>query len=188
MVSWLPHIVLPTLVALAFFRMMPRKWVLVMAPIAWVPDLDYFSPGEHRVLTHNIWIPLALAALSYLTWRAKKGGTDFWSSLRRPGWPLGYALAAYYWGSHVFLDVFAGGVLLFWPVLNTNFYLFYEIYANLQTGEVEQAAEAGTSEGAPEVSSDYTWFSFEHTAALAFLALVGLVGLVVWLRRRRKPA
>lgn len=187
MVSWLPHVVVPGLFALAFMRRLPRKWVIALAPLAWVPDLDYFSPGAHRVYSHNVWIPVALLGLAYWCWkrqRAPAPGDRFLDALTRPGWPLGLSLASFYWASHILLDVFAGGVLLFWPVMDTNFYLLYEIRVNLQTGEAIQTPEAGTSEGAPTLSEDYAWMTYEHTAVLAFLWLASLVALYVHLRRR----
>ena len=185
-VSWVPHIVLPTLVALAFFRGLPRKWVLLLAPITWVPDLDYFSQGEHRVLTHNIWVPLALLGAAIAAWTWSSAASErFRDVVRRPGWPLVWLLASYYWASHLFLDIFAGGVLLFWPFSNLDYYLFYEVHINLQTGETTPIAEGGTSEGAPELSTDYAWLSFEHTAELAFLGVVAAAGLGWWLWRRR---
>lgn len=186
MVSWVPHIVVPTLVALAFFRSLPRNWVMALAPVTWLPDLDYFSPGEHRVWTHNVWIPLAFLLACLLLWRRRDPTARFLSFAARPGWPVALLLCAYYWSSHILLDVFAGGVLLFWPLLDTNFFLFYEVTINLQTGEATPVADAGTSQGAPEVSDNYTWLAYDHTATLAFLAAVGL-GAAGWalLRRRR---
>lgn len=189
MVSWLPHILVPGLFALAFFRPLPRKWVMWLALVAWVPDLDYisnyFSGSGHRVLTHNIWIPLLLLAASYGVWRLRHDGTPYTQAVTRPGWPLALLLSAYYWGSHVFLDIFAGGALLLWPLLETNFYLFYEIHMDLSTGKVEPVAEGGTEPGPPELSSDYTWLSFEHTAALAFLAATAVAAVAWRLWRRR---
>lgn len=197
MVSWLPTVLVPGLFALAFLRRLPRKWVIACAPIAWVPDLDYISNmlglEGHRVLTHNIWIPLAFLGLSYLAWRraaAKVLTTNtpatYLAGAVQPGWALFWLLASFYWASHVFLDVFAGGALLLWPLSNLNFYLFYEIHVDLQSGEVTPVAEGGTEVGPPELSSDYAWLTYEHTAILAFLAVALLCGLGwrMWSRRR----
>jgi hypothetical protein len=189
-VSWLPHMLVPALFALAFLTRLPRRWVIAFAPIVWVPDLDYVSnmmglPG-HRVLTHNAWIPAAFllaAALWVRSGRASQGGGR---SLYEPGWGLALLLIAYYWASHVFLDVFAGGALLLWPLSTLNFYLFYEIHIDLSTGGIEPVAEGGTEPGPPDLSADYTWLSFEHTATLAFLAVAGFAWLVwrAWGRRK----
>jgi hypothetical protein len=184
MVSWLPHLFVPAMFALAFLTQLPRRWVMWTAPLVWVPDLDYFSPGGHRVLTHNIWIPLALLGAALLWWK-RQPTIRFWDAMLKPGWGLFFLLASYYWASHVFLDIFAGGVVLFWPLTITNFYAFFEIHTNLQTGTVQPIEEVGTEQGAPTLSNDYTWLSFEHTATLAFLALAGLVALGNWWYRRR---
>ncbi len=188
MVSWVPGIVLPTLAALAFFRNLPRAWVLGLAPLLWVQDLDYLSPGAHRVYSHNIWIALAPLVACLVLWRRRDPGVRFLAFAARPGWPVALLLASYYFAAHTFLDIFAGGVLLFWPLSDTNFFLYYEIYANLQTGEFEPTGEVGTSEGAPELSTNYPWLTFEHTATIAFLALLALAGLA-WrfVARRRSP-
>ncbi len=186
MVSWVPHIVIPALVALAFFRRLPRTWVMWMAPVVWVPDLDYFSPGEHRVWTHNLWIPLALLLACIVLWRRRDPTSRFLAFAARPGWPVALLLASYYWASHLLLDIFAGGVLLFWPLSNLDFFLFYEIHVNLQTGETTPIAEGGATPGAPELSTDYAWLNYEHTAVLAFLAVVGLAALALWVRRQRR--
>lgn len=188
MVSWVPGIVIPTLTALAFFRSLPRRWVLGLAPLLWLQDLDYFSPGAHRVYTHNIWVALAPLVACVILWRRTDPGVRFLSFAARPGWPVALLLAAYYFAAHIFLDIFAGGVLLFWPLSQTNFFLYYEIYANLQTGEVETAGEVGTSEGAPELSTNYPWLTFEHTATIAFLAATAIgLGFWAWRQRRREP-
>jgi len=177
MVSWVPHLVIPLLVALAFFRALPRRWVWWLAPVVWVPDLDYLSPGEHRVFSHNVWIPLAFLVALVVLWRRRAPEATLGSFVATPGWPVALGLLAYYWASHILLDVFAGGVVLFWPLLNTNFYVDYEIYINTRTNQPIPQGEAGTSPGAPEVDPMYPWLTYEHTAFLAFFAAV----LLVWL-------
>lgn len=186
MVSWVPGIVVPTLAALAFFRTLPRRWVLGLAPLAWVQDLDILSPGAHRVYSHNLWVALVPLVACWMLWRRRDPTAPFLAFAARPGWPVALLLASYYFAAHTFLDVFAGGVLLFWPLSQTNFFLFYEIYIDLQTGEAEAVGEAGTSEGAPELSTDYPWLTFEHTATLAFFAVLAAAMLVAFLLRRRR--
>lgn len=187
MVSWLPHVLVPSLVALAFFRHLPRKTVMLLAVVAWIPDLDYFSPGEHRELSHNLWIPLAFFAALWILWHRRGKAMDLWTFCGQRGAPVILFLCGYYWASHVLLDVFAGGVVLFWPVLDYNFQMFYEININLQTGEVFPEGDASVEPGgAPEVSDNYPWLYYDHTAVLAFLGLVGVVAAIrAGLRRLR---
>lgn len=189
MVSWVPHIVIPALVALAFFRPLPRAWVMGWAPLVWLQDLDYLSPGEHRVYSHNIFVPLLpLLALAWL-WRRQAGRAPepqrFWAFARRPGLPVSLLLASYYLASHVFLDLFAGGVVLLWPLLDMNLYLDYEIYLDTGTNTFEPAGEIGASEGAPALSPLYPWLTYVDTAVLAFLGAVGVAALAARPWRRR---
>lgn len=188
MVSWVPHLVLPLLVALAFFRTLPRRWVWWLAPVVWLPDLDYLSPGEHRVFSHNVWIPLGFLVAFLVLWRRRAPALPWTQFAAQPGLPVALALVSYYWASHVLLDVFAGGVVLFWPILNTNFYLDYEIYIDTKTNTPIPQGEAGTSQGAPEVDPMYPWLTYEHTAFLAFLAACLLGWLAVRVVRAWREA
>lgn len=205
MVSWVPHLLIPTLVALAFLRSLDRRYVYALAPVVFLPDLDYFWPGEHRVLTHSILWPLACLGACWFLWRrarraggataaAMAGGREaagtpprgqhFLSFATQPGPALGFLLASYYLASHILLDIFAGGVVVFWPVWNLNFYADYEIYIDTKTNQLEQAAEAGSSVGAPEVDPHYPWLTYEHTAILVFVAAVLLPWAVHHVRLR----
>lgn len=184
MVSWLPHAVLPGLVALAFFRSVPRKIVFATVPIVWLIDADYLIPSQHRAITHSILIPLALFAAVVVLWRRREPRARLGAFLTRPGAPVVLTMLAYYWASHLVLDLFQGGVVLLWPLVNTNFYLAFEILLDTGNNTFTPGSEAGTSEGAPELSPLYPWFSTEHTAYLAFLAACATVGAAVWVWRK----
>ncbi len=187
MPSFLPHLVVPGLVALAFLPI-PRKRILALSPLVFLPDLDYVIPSEHRAVTHSALIPFSIAAALVVLWRLKDPATRFAEFATRPGHPANLALAAFYIGSHLLMDVFAGGVVLFWPFVDVNFYSAFEIRLNTATNEFTPAAEAGTSAGAPELSPEYLWFSTEHTAIAVFLLACLAAGLVfAWRRRRTGP-
>ncbi len=184
-VSFLPHAVIPALVALAFLPM-ERKRILALMPIAWLPDFDYLIPGLHRAVTTNVWIPLLLLGAVAVMWRRSDPTARFWEFATRPTHSGNTLLAAYYWASHVLLDAFAGGAVLFWPLLNTNFYWFYQIRVDTTTNTFVDDVAIGTSEGAPSITPLYTWFSSEHNAILWFLVAAAAVGAVfAWRRRTR---
>lgn len=187
MVSFVPHVVLPLLAALAFLRDLPRRWVWGLAFVAWVPDVDYLIPGSHRAWTHNVWIPLAFLGASWMVARRQREPWGSW--VVRPGWGLALLLCAYYWASHLVLDFFAGGVVLLWPLLDVNIHYSFEIFVDTSTNTFLPEQQTGTSPGAPELAPVFTWLSYEHTATLAFLASLGLGPLVrrLW-RRMRKPS
>lgn len=179
MVSWLPHAVIPGLVALAFFAV-PRRTLLAWLPLVWAPDMDYVIQSQHRAITHSAFIPMAAFAAVIILWRKHDPAARFWEFATRPGAPVALSLAAYYVGSHLLLDIFQGGVVLFWPVLDTNFFLGFQILLDTAENTFTPSGEGGTSVGAPELSPVYPWFSYEHSAILAFLAVCAAVAAGVW--------
>jgi MYXO-CTERM domain-containing protein len=183
-VSWVPQIVVPPLVALAFLRTLPRKWVVAMAPAIFLSDLDYIVPGEHRVWTHNLFVPLAVLGALALLRRRRAPTEPFWAFAARPGSPVALLLLAYYMAAHAVMDVFTGGVVLFWPLSNLNVYMDFELFLDTKNNTLVPQAEGGATPGPFPLDPLYPWVTAEHTAILAFLAAVGLVWLGVWLGRR----
>jgi membrane-bound metal-dependent hydrolase YbcI (DUF457 family) len=183
--SFLPHAVGPILVALAFFPV-PRRTVLMLAPFAFAPDLDYLLQSEHRALTHSLFVPLLLLAAVVVLWLRRDRAAGFWEFATRPGAPVVLTLASYFVAGHILMDVFAGGVVLLWPVLDLNVFLGFEILLDTANNTFTPAGEAGTSEGAPALSPLYPWVSTVDTAVAAFLAacLLGWASLRVWRRAR----
>ena len=184
MPSFLPHIVAPALLALAFFPMARRR-ILMWAPIVWLPDLDYFFAVEyHRALLSNIFIPLGVATALVVLWRRRDPAAAFWEFAFRPGAPGALLLVAYYLSGHILMDVFAGGVVLFWPLTELNVYSFFAIQVDTATNQPTVFAESGTEDGIPQVTSTYTWLSAVDTAIGAFL-LAALLGWGAWRLWRR---
>ena len=185
MVSFLPHIVIPALVAVAFLPV-GRRRALLWAPLVWVPDLDYILPSIHRAATHSALFPLALSAALVVLWRRRDPSARFAEFITRPGAPANLLLASYYLFSHEILDLFQGGVVLLWPLLNVNFYLGFQILLDTGTNTFEPAAEAGHHEGAPALSPLYPWLSTTDAAVGAFLLAFFLAwaGLRLWQLKR----
>src|SRR5438105_3068689 len=144
MVSWVPQIVVPPLVALAFLRSLDRRWVIGLAPTIFLADIDYAFPDEHRVYTHNLVLPGLLLLAVALLWRRAAGRVPgplrFWDFARQPGWPLALLLTSYYLAAHDLMDVFTGGVLLLWPLSHVNFYASFEIFLNTATNQLQPQA------------------------------------------------
>lgn len=187
MVSWLPHYVIPVLVALAFFPV-TRREALLWGILVWAPDLDYVVQSQHRAATHSVLIPMLLVAAVVVLWRRRDPTSRFLEFATRPGAAVGLTLGTYYVGSHLLLDLFQGGVVLFWPLLDTNFFLGFTILLDTGQNKFMTEGEGGTSVGAPELSPVYPWFSYEHAAILAFLLACGAVALGVRAWRRRAGA
>ena len=157
-----------------------RRRVLWLAPIVWVPDLDYIIPNEHRAVTHSLLIPAVLLAVVVGRWRGS--GAKFWEFATRPTWVGDLTLASYYFASHLFLDVFAGGVVLLWPFVDYALFAGFQIVLDTATNTFTGAGEAGVEAGAPTLAPRYPWLTFEHTALVAFTAVVTLAW---WVQRAR---
>lgn len=192
MVSWLPQYLIPVGFALIVFPLLfpiARRQILVWSPLTWIADFDYLVQSVHRAWLHTLWIPLLLFAAVIVLWRRRDASARFWEYATRPGTPGGLLLASYYWFSHVMLDVFQGGSVLFYPLTNTNFFFSFQILLNTETNTFQTAARGGTSEGPPALSPLYPWFSSEHNAILLFLLIMALiVGAVhAWRRYQEGP-
>lgn len=183
MPSWLPHVFVPVAVGLLLLPV-PRRLLLAWAPLAWAPDLDYLVPALHRAATHSLLLPAILLGVLLGSWRALDPRARFAEYATRPGHPVHLTLAAYYLAGHSFLDVFAGGVVLLWPLLDTNVFLGFEVLLLTETNELVPDAYGGTSEGAPALAPVYAWMSYVDTATLAFVAVaLAASGAIRWAGR-----
>ncbi len=98
MPNWAIHLIVPLLALLIVSRKEDWKYILLLLPLAVVSDLDTLVT-YHRALLHNMFIP---AILLFFGWRMRKYRTIF-------------MISATYLASHVVLDMFGGGVVLFYP-------------------------------------------------------------------------
>jgi hypothetical protein len=183
--SFLPHAVAPALVAAAFFPV-PRRTLLLYLPLVWAPDLDYLVQSQHRAVTHSILIPLVLLAVVAFLWRRRDRTARFWEFATRPGAPVGLSLSAFYVASHAFMDIFAGGVVLLWPVTYTTFFMDFQIILDTGSNTFEPTGSTGSHEGTPPLSPTFPWVSYVDTAVAAFLGACGSVWLAVrqWRKAR----
>lgn len=188
MPSFLPHLVAPLLFALAFLPI-ERRRILLLAPLVWVPDLDFFfAKDHHRAVLGNIWIPLAFVAALLVLWRRRDPTARLGEFMFRPGAPANLFLAAYYFLGHALMDVFAGGVPLFWPLSTYSPYLFLSVRVNTATGEPDVVGDGGVPADIPEITPVYEWFSTIDAAVLAFLVVAtGLWLAHAWRERRLRP-
>jgi hypothetical protein len=79
--------------------------------LGWVFHVQYGWPNVHRALFHNVWWLLLAVLLAVHAWRKWNARTRLpvAAFLRaRPGW----ALVHFFYASHLFLDLFAGGLTL----------------------------------------------------------------------------
>lgn len=98
MPDWPTHLIVPLLALLIVSHKEHQKHILLLLPLAVLPDIDTFFT-QHRALLHNMFIPVILLIAG---WVIKEKRAFF-------------VIASVYIASHVFLDMFSGGVVLFYP-------------------------------------------------------------------------
>ncbi|MCX9087034.1 MAG: hypothetical protein OIN90_05675 [Candidatus Methanoperedens sp.] len=59
MPNWAIHLIVPFLALMMMGRKKDYKYILLLLPLAVLPDIDTFA-AEHRALLHNIFIPAIL--------------------------------------------------------------------------------------------------------------------------------
>lgn len=101
MPDWPIHLIVPLLALLIVSKKENHKFILLLLPLAVIPDFDTFVT-QHRALLHNLFIPLLLLLSGLLIKKER---------------PV-FVIASVYIASHVLLDMFGGGVVLFYPIYN----------------------------------------------------------------------
>jgi membrane-bound metal-dependent hydrolase YbcI (DUF457 family) len=100
------HMLIP--VMLAWISGVDRKKALMLAPVAIIPDLDVLF-AAHRVYLHTLFIPIAIAAVSFLY------------KFKRQNHQKLFLLVSLYYLSHLLLDFFPGPVAILWPLTNIGY-------------------------------------------------------------------
>jgi membrane-bound metal-dependent hydrolase YbcI (DUF457 family) len=125
MVEPIVHLVVPTGILLALFSRESRGLILLLSPLAVLPDLDFLL--GHRYLLHNLLFVSVIPLILYLFSRRK----------------MVAVFAFYLLGSHLLLDTFGPGVGFFYPFYDRLFRFDFYIYTSPAKGGVSY--EAGTA-------------------------------------------
>lgn len=112
MPDWAVHAIIPLFALLIVTRKEYTKYIIYLLPLALIPDLDHFVQ-MHRALFHSIFIPLIFLGASVVNSNPK---TRFI-----------LVTGAAYTASHVILDIFHGGVGLFYPITSDMFFINAEL-------------------------------------------------------------
>lgn len=171
------HATIPLLFLLATRKVDARK-VWILWPLTLLYDLDYFI-GIHRTGT-NVFTLVPFVAVLAWAWRTKRWELREWM-----------AIALVYLASHLVMDTFTGGTVLFYPVSTHTFCYWVEILVHTPTNTMFPSVEDCSHPGVPTVSEVYPWLSGIDSATLAFVLPAGLVmavwhGWAYW--RGRRPA
>jgi len=168
MSSLFNHIFIPLAILLLFsdrLKLDQRK-VLALSFFAVLPDADaIFLP--HRALFHNIFI-LIIPVLLFISLRSRR---DL------------FGIICFYLASHLVLDLFNGGIFLFYPVYNKVFFARAELLFELDsfipvTDYGIRRAIVNMGKGEPAISSENT--------GVALLLIVLIIVLVMRSKNKRK--
>ncbi|MEM5830113.1 MAG: metal-dependent hydrolase [Candidatus Aenigmatarchaeota archaeon] len=105
----LTHVISSTPLLFPFLFKTSNKnlYILLLFPIfSILPDIDYLIGIEHRALTHSLLFLVIIIFTSFSFWKISK-------KIEIIALPILYAL-------HIMLDVFSGGVKLFYPFSTTT--------------------------------------------------------------------
>jgi len=128
------------------------KSVLVVMVVVAFPDLDsfidLFAPYGHRVVFHNVWIPLLAGAAVFVDVHLREESfiLERWGEW---GYRVAWVSLFCYLVAHILLDLADGSVNLFWPVHDQFYTLSGEIELSDQQGIVQTFIEWGNGNGTP---------------------------------------
>ena len=135
--------------------------------------------GHHRATLHNVWVLLPFLALLAWSLRRETRNRD------HAEWA---AIALTYLGSHLLMDVFAGGITLLYPLSLYTLCWGFTIDVVTATNELVVNWGPCSFEGIPTVAEVYPWLPWNEAAFLAFLVPATLVVLAwrgwAWWRKR----
>ena len=171
--------VIPLMFLLSLRRLDWRKIVLLW-PLTHAPDLDYVI-GYHRATLHNVWIILPFIAA--FVWASA------FANPRRPALAEWMLIGGVYVGSHVLMDIWAGGSTIFYPFSLWTPCYYGDIDILTATNTPEVYFTKCTYDGIPVVAERYPWLWGIETAFLAFLLPATVAALAWrWWAARRAPS
>lgn len=118
--------------------------------------------GIHRTAT-NVFTLLPFLGVLAWSWRAERRGLAEWS-----------LIALVYLTSHLAMDTFNGGTVLFYPLSDRTVCYFVQIMVHTPTNTLYPTIEDCSHPGVPGVMVDYPWLSGADAAMLAFVLPAGL--------------
>ncbi len=117
------HLIVPFAALLLFYKSRYRVYIVLLSPLAILPDVDHLWSGEvARAWLHNIFIlvpPLLVGIYGYKTRQEKLYNIAF--------------IAAVYLCSHILLDIFQGGVSLIYPIANYDYAVTFDLFMQNHT-------------------------------------------------------
>ncbi len=157
------HLIVPLAALLLFYDSRYRTYILLLSPLAILPDVDHLWSGEFaRAWLHNIFIvvpPVLVGIYAYKTRQEKL---------------YNFALiAAVYLCSHILLDMFQGGVSLVYPIANYSYAVTCDLLMRNHTITPDIAFTVSLPSRDTSVEGDVVG-SVTVAIAVVFLSLVAL--------------
>ena len=116
----------------------------------------------------NVFTLLPFLAVLAWAWRSGRRGLAEWM-----------AVALVYLASHIVMDTFTGGTVLFYPASTHTVCYWVQILVHTPTNTVYPSVEDCSHPGPPVVSEVYPWLSGTDAAMLAFL-LPAALAMAAW--------
>jgi len=123
MSSLFNHIFIPVVILLLFSKNLKlnSREVAALSFFAVLPDLDFFFAQIepiplHRALFHNVFM-LVIPLLLFIIAKSRREV---------------FGIICFYLTSHFILDLFTGGIFLFYPVYNNVFFVNIELLFNFK--------------------------------------------------------
>ncbi len=105
------HLIIPLAALLLFYKSEYRTYILLLSPLAILPDIDHLGSGDFaRMWLHNVFVllpPLLVGVYAYRSGRTRTYNVAL--------------IAAVYLCSHMLLDVFQGGASLLYPIASDSY-------------------------------------------------------------------
>ncbi len=157
------HLIVPLAALLLFYRGEYRKYVLLLCPLAFLPDIDHLGSGDvARMWLHNVFIllpPLFIGVYAYRTGHSKAYNIAL--------------IALVYLCSHVLLDVFQGGVSLLYPIVGDSYAITCDVLMVNRTLATNMSFTASVPSRDPSVENDVI-SSVAVAIAILFLLIATL--------------
>ncbi len=159
------HAIIPTLILLAIFPKLDRKYIFFLLPLVWLIDIDLYIFQTHRFLFHNLLFVFLLAGIVYLIWDKKA-----------------FFISLFYGISHLIFDLGYPGVAFFYPIYQKSFFI---------TTKIQKASEWILDFSFGTLSTEeYAQFAIEEGISTYFseqvLLIFLLIGIVLIIKYRKE--
>lgn len=157
------HLIIAPLFLMAFFPKINKKLILILSPLAVLPDFDLFAPALlHRTIGHNIFFITIITITIYITISKLAG-----------------KIALFFLSSHLIMDLNYWGCTYLWPIYSKAIYLHAEITRDPITRIFKPVFEFGTANiiGVARTSQEM-WLSTNAAMLITLIIVLTAAALI----------